>query len=161
MRTLVIGGAIAATAALAGCGDSTGPLAGDGTFTLRSIDGQPLPVLVDERRMAYGSTGTMATVREHLDAMRLVVRARDVDTLSNAYRIVWDLDAGEDPAPIGGTSMITANLRADSLCFRTMSGPGECGGFAVVRRTRDEIVIRLVPGPYPSAMGEYRFVREE
>jgi hypothetical protein len=160
-RTLLAAATLAAlTAVIGGCSDSSGPGRLGGTFVLRSLDGQPLPVLVREQRLPYGGSGGMATVREYTDAMRLVVVATGRDTLHVTYRVDWDPDAGEDLAAIELRDSVVVELRADSLCLRAEATDAGCGGIPVVRRTADEIVLRMFPGLWPSGRADYRFVRE-
>ena len=159
--SLAIATATLLLAGAAACGDSTGPAVPTGTFTLRSIDGQPLPALVAEERLRYEATGSMAAVRTYTDAMALVIAASDLDTLRVRGRVDWEPDAGDNPAPVDIVSGATVDARADRLCIRIeIPGQSACAGPTWVRRTRDEIVVRLSPGIYPSSDGEYRFVRE-
>lgn len=160
MRTCALLTAATLAAIAAGCGDSSGPGRLGGTFVLRSVDGQPLPVLVNEERRTYSTTSGMATVREYTDAMRLVVVATGRDTLHVAYRVDWDPDAGADLAAIELRDSVVVELRNDSLCLRADVPNAGCGGIPVVRRTADEIVLRMFPGPYPATRADYRFVRE-
>jgi hypothetical protein len=142
--------AIAATALVAACGDSTAPAVPAGTFTLRSIDGQPLPALVAEGR----------TSREYTDAMTLVIGS-GLDTLRVRYHLVTLSATGDEGAPLELADAATVDARPDRLCVRLeIPGQSSCEGPVWVRRSRDEVVVRLFPGIHPAADGEYRFVRE-
>jgi len=159
LRTLHLTLATVVAAIVAACSDATSPGVPTGTFTLRSIDGQPLPVLVNEDPAGARTADGLA--REYTDAVTLVV-GPGLDTLRVRYHLVAsNPDTGEDPAPLSLASELAVDARADRLCIRLeVPGQSECEGPVWVRRTRDEIVVRLFPGIYPAADGEYRFVRE-
>ena len=150
-----------AVVGVAACGDSTGPSPFDGRWSLQSIGGLPLPVVVGERRLAY-AMGTMATARDLTDGMRLVIRGRGADTLIVRYSVAWDLDAGTDPAPIRLVDTTAVEVRGDSLCMRNVPSddPQRCGSAPILRRRGDQLVMTFFPGPYPAQSAEYVFERE-
>jgi hypothetical protein len=151
------------------CEDGTGPALADGAYTLRTIGGQALPVLVREERLPYSGTGVMGTRREYVDAMRLALVAADVDTFSVLGRVTWDLDQGDDP----GTGVLAASQTFDAAqglrCFALVFGTGtsvppdveQCGPASPITGRGDRLTVELIPGPYPTiGKAAYVFVRE-
>lgn len=100
---------------IAACGDSTGPTSVNGRYTLRLVDGQPLPWLVVESRVTEQTGGGSATLREYVDGGTLVLLEPELDTLRIVHRSVTTPDAGA-PTTTYSTEDVNYLLYGDRVC---------------------------------------------
>jgi hypothetical protein len=97
---------------LSGCGDSTGPGSVAGTYTLRSINGDPPPVVVDE---GIG-------FREEITAGFIRLNSGGTFTSTHTYRITSGGSTNEVPLTISGTYSRSGD--EITLTFDNPDGPG-------------------------------------
>ena len=160
-RRFVLVAAAVATVAAA-CGDSTGPTSVNGRYTLRLVDGRPLPWLLVESRVTEQTSGGTATLREYVDGGTLVLLEPELDTLRIVHRAVTTPDAG---APTTTYSVEDVNylLYGDRVCppltymYRDLEEA--CGDRPRVPRRGDSLFVPYWPTPPASAV-MLTFVRE-
>jgi hypothetical protein len=104
--------AVLASAAAAGCADSTAPRNATGVFVLRSFDGQPLPALTQD----------YPTLRFFLVADTIVFYANGEYTERSVVRV----ESTQPPSVSdqGGATDGTFAIRGDSIDFRFRCPPG-------------------------------------
>lgn len=158
--TLATIAALALLAAAGGCGDSTGPASVNGRYTLRLIEGQPLPWLALETRTTEPMGSGSATIREYVDGATLVLLEPERDTLRLAWRTVTSVDGG---APSTTSAIVTVpyRLEGDRTCpSDTYDFDWPCGeGRPTVPRRGDSLFIALAPFA-ASPFRTFTFVRE-